>query len=250
MILRNFGIQREFLHSLVFHTLVTNRIVHVRLLWYGWLFSLLFLPHGEYTYYAYVYRFFPFFPHHIHLHDVFSYVLFLPYQSSIFHLDHWALSSQFDVQVVSFWLKWRFSLWFYWFIRTILSGNRLWTTFWIFFLMIMKFHCRFNYRVFFEISYPTHNQFDNIANAIVKFLKLSITVENIVSSFIIYNEHYLLSNRPSGKMLFKRNWNENVQNTQITLLFKNIGWDIPNLDQDDRWNDKLEQQHNVIDINK
>jgi hypothetical protein len=102
----------------------------------------------------------------------------------------------------------------------------------------------------FWTSYPTHKQFDTIGNVIVKFLKLPLIVENIVSLFNIYNEHYLSLSRPYGKMLSKQNLNENVQNIQIIFVFKNIGWHTLNLDQDDQWNVKLEQQHNATDINK
>ena len=52
----------------------------------------------------------------------------------------------------------------------------------------------YNYTIYFYFvfSYPSHKQFDIIGRAIVLFLKLLPTKENIVSLFILFNDNLQL----------------------------------------------------------
>ena len=45
----------------------------------------------------------------------------------------------------------------------------------------IEFHFGIHDLILFVISYPTHKQFDDIATAIVKYIKLPLTKQNIVS---------------------------------------------------------------------
>ena len=56
--------------------------------------------------------------------------------------------------------------------------------------MMLKSHSLLNWRIFFKISYPLREEFDIIGRAIVVFLKLPLTNENVVSLFNICNKDY------------------------------------------------------------